>query len=63
MSELESELLEPSELDDENPTRDVQKLVSFNDFPSGKSMMNFPKSLLSQKPALRASLVHTYVFC
>lgn len=45
------------------PSRAVQKLVSLRDLPSGRSMMNFPRSLVSQKPPRRASDVHTYVFC
>lgn len=40
-----------------------QKVVSFTDFPSGRSMMNRPSCELSQYPPLTASEVHTYVFC
>lgn len=40
-----------------------QKLVSFNDFPFGRSKINRPSCELSQKPPLTASEVQTYVFC
>ena len=47
----------------ENATRADQKLVSFSNFPSGRSMMKRPSWEVSQKPPRTASSVQTYVFC
>lgn len=40
-----------------------QKVVSFTDFPWGKSRMNRPSSDSLQNPPRTASEVQTYVFC
>lgn len=50
-------------LDDGKATLADQKVVSFTDFPWGKSRINRPRSDSLQNPPRTASEVQMYVFC